>query len=239
MNGRVAQVRQANIDLVEKKKLDNGNLGTKFAREELLYRVLPGRGAVWEDCVPLTIRPDGQVTLTTERPTGITDKKLLYIVEEADVRKGGRYLGEFKVTGVAEKKIALEPTRKLDKDELARLAQSKGPWRMYETMPVDKHETFEGLNKEQLAALLPASSLAEYEKDGKPAAPSDNPHRVDANKNYSRMLRDYEAIYRDYRLRQARFADPREAAQRDRKYMQEASPMPSGKSSSSRRNRTS
>ena len=85
----LAKVRQANIDLVEKKKLDNGNLGTKFAREELLYRVLPGRGAVWEDCVPLAIKPEtGQVTLTTDRPTGITDKKLLYLVEEADVPQG-------------------------------------------------------------------------------------------------------------------------------------------------------
>jgi thiamine pyrophosphate-dependent acetolactate synthase large subunit-like protein len=36
------------------------------------------------------------------------------------------------------------------------------------------------------------------------------------------MLRDYEAIYRDYRLRQARFADLYLAAERDRQYMQEA-----------------
>ena len=45
---------------------------------------------------------------------------------------------------------------------------------------------------------------------------------LNAKGNYSRMLRDYEAIYRDYRLRQARFVDLREAAERDLKYMQEA-----------------
>jgi hypothetical protein len=218
-----------NWDVVEQKKRDNGNLGTRYAKLEL-DRLLVGRGRVWKNCERVAgvqvDRQTGKFTLTTDEPipNGITDKMIVYILDEVGAQKGGQYLGEFKVVGVAEKKVAVEPTRKLDDDELERLSKSRGPWTLYEILPHDNHHTFADLSKEELKALLPAESLAEYAKDGKPAQAGDNrdPNRVDSKGNYVRFLRDYAAMYRNYRLQQARFTDLYQAAERDRQFVKEA-----------------
>ncbi len=220
---------EQNRKLVEADKLPNGNLGTDAARREL-YSVLIGRGRVWNNCEPAKVdRATGHVKLKTDQPVapvafgGIAPHMTLHAVEEADVQNGGRYLGEFKVVQVIDKErtVELAPTRSLDADELTRLARSKGPWTMYEVMPVDKHEPFAGLNPQELKELLPASSLAEYEKDGQDAAPGDPEERVRGGK-YVRRLRDYGAIYENAHLQRSLFTDVYESALRDQQYMDEA-----------------
>ena len=89
---------------------------------------------------------------------------------------------------------------------------------MYEVMPVDKHEPFAGMSKQELKELLPANSLAEYEKDGQDWAPGDPVERKKDGK-YVRRLRDYEAIFENAHLQRSLFADLYEAAQRDQQYM--------------------
>ncbi len=212
----------ANRKLVEAAKLDNGNLGTAQAKREL-YRVLLGRGRVWNNCAHVVNPQTGGVTLTTDMPipNGISAAMIVYVMEEEDVQKGGRYLGEFKVEGVAEKRVALMPTRKLDADQSQRLSRSKSPWTLYEIMPIDKHETFVDMEKDERKGLLPKDSLPEYDKDGKDAVAGEDPHRVDGKGKYVRLLRDYDAIFKYYYLQRALYADLYEAADRDRQYMEE------------------
>ena len=215
--------------MVELEKLPNGNLGTEAAKREL-FATLIERGRVWTNCEPSKVNPaTGGVVLKTDEPipNGITPNMTLHAVEEEDVEKGGRYLGEFKVTDVDDKTrtVGLTPTRSLNAGELQRLAKStgKGRWTMYEVMPVDKHEPLSGLSRQELKELLPANSVAEYEKDGQAAAPGDPEDRVDKKSGkYVRQLRDYEAIFENGYLQRSLFADQYEAAQRDQKYLDDS-----------------
>ncbi len=230
---KLLEVRQENQQLVEADKLPNGNKGTRLAKSEL-EKVLIGRGRVWHDCVPLLVALDRQsgnvaVNVMQPEPHAITKNMVLYVMSQADVQQGGRYVGEFRVLAVAGKKIELTPAEPLDEAEINQLAKSdvggKG-WIMYEIMPIDKHETFAGLKREELKALLPADSLREYEKDGGPAekgdAKKDKPWRVQ-NGKYVRRLRDYAASFEHFRTVRARFDDLCEAAERNRQYLQHAS----------------
>jgi hypothetical protein len=220
---KLADVLAKNKALVEAEKLENGNLGTVLAKREL-DRVLLGRGRVWSN-VAVKAHAGDTVTVEPEQTTssGITPKMTLYVIEENDVQKGGRYLGEFEVAHVDVKKVVLSPTRPLDPDEEQRLAKSHGPWSLYEIMPVDKHDAFVDIDKAELDSLLPAGSRIEYEKDGKPAAPGDDKQfRVDTKGNYVRLLRDYQAIYESYHLQRALFADLYDAAKRDFAYMHDS-----------------
>jgi hypothetical protein len=92
--------------------------------------------------------------------------------------------------------------------EFRRLAVSKGPWTMYETMPADRYETFADLKEDQLKALLPKRTVNEFLRNGKEATADDPPNRkvgIDENGQplppdqmskatkvlYQRRLRDY------------------------------------------------
>ena len=133
-----------------------------LAMRRQLQQVLIGRGRVWYNCEPQQ-GPDtarsGKVAVTTDLPVpnGIANKSTLYVVEEAEVQKGGRYLGEFHVEEVAEKdkKISLAPNMKFSPEQLQRLAGSKGPWTLYENMPVDRHDVFVELSDAEKKSLLP------------------------------------------------------------------------------------
>lgn len=141
-----------------------------------LHKLLIDRGRVWYNCAPKQANPQtGQVAVTTELPDphGIRDKTVLFVFEEANVEKKGRYLGEFKVAGVGDKEVQLEPTMKLSDRDLQRLAASKGPWTLYEVMPIDNHGIFADMNEAKLKAMLPADVVNDYAKDEKPLAAED------------------------------------------------------------------
>ena len=169
------KLRQSNQQLVEADRIDKTNLGTARAKREL-HRLLLGRGRVWSGCSAVFDRATEKVAVTTDQPTsgGITVNMTLYAVQDAEAKNGskdsGRYVGEFKVEQVGDRsKFVLAPAQTLDKDDLQRLANSPGPWTLYEVLPADRHDTFRGLGRGELAELLPRESLAEYEKDGQPA----------------------------------------------------------------------
>ncbi len=142
------------------------------------------RRRAWFHCDPNDIkvnRDDGTavITLTIDQPDlqGIALNTVLYGFEEVDVQKQGHYLGEFRVakTDEKQKQIVLAPTPRLSPRELDRLAAAKRPWDLYETMPRDNHDVFASLGDEEKKAMVPAASLPEYLKDGKPTAGNEAP----------------------------------------------------------------
>ena len=148
------------------------------------------------------------------------------------MKDGGRYLGNLQVAEADQKvgtKLVLEPTRELDGAEGQRLKASKGPWSLYEIMPVDRHDAFldldgKPLTAEVLKTMLPADSLDEYLKDGKPAEPTDMQNS--AGSHQGRQVRAggvrLQALYKQYHLERALVADLCEAAERDLGYAEAA-----------------
>jgi predicted nucleic acid-binding Zn-ribbon protein len=61
-------------------------------------------------------------------------------------------------------------------------------------MPHDNHRVFADWTAEQMKTVLPAGVVAEYVKDGKPAAQGDPAPRL-SNGNYVRALRDYRTLF--------------------------------------------
>jgi hypothetical protein len=146
-------------------------------------------------------------------PTGITKDSILFLFEQGepaspDSTKGPQYLGEFRVTAVADKQVTMVAVQLLDDFELKRLQTSKGPWVLHESMPVDQYKLFDGLTEDQLKKWLPEKSIKEYLRQGTPKEADDDPMRVvgldeegkpvdpkDMSKAvkilYQRRLRDY------------------------------------------------
>jgi hypothetical protein len=146
-------------------------------------------------------------------PTGITKDSILFLFEQGepanpDATKGPQYLGEFRVTAVADKQVTMVAVQLLDDFELKRLQTSKGPWVLHESMPVDQYKLFDGLTEEQLKKWLPEKSIKEYLRQGTAKEADDDPMRVvgvdeegkpvdpkDMSKAvkilYQRRLRDY------------------------------------------------
>jgi hypothetical protein len=150
-------------------------------------------------------------------PIGITKDTILFLFEQGDPAnpdptKGPQYLGEFRVTAVADKLVTMVAVQQLDDFELKRLAASKVPWALHESMPVDQYKLFEGLTEEQLRKWLPEKSVKEYLRHGTAKEADDDPMRVvgldeegkpvdpkDMSKAvkilYQRRLRDYSVEF--------------------------------------------
>jgi hypothetical protein len=184
------------------------------------------RGSVWRKVSPTGFDPQtGAVTVTVEspQPSGIAADTILYAFEEGppgnpDPASGAQYLGEFRVTEAAGQQASLVSIHLLDDAERQRLAASRGPWALYETMPIDQNEIFAGRSEEELRELLPAESVEEYIRQGTPAGPDDDqwhvagfdeegnpvgPDDMDkaAKKLYQRRLRDYSVEFSELNQR--------------------------------------
>lgn len=96
------------------------------------------------------------------------------------------YLGEFRVAEVDGSKVVVHPTAPLSEAQLA-VIKSGPRWTLYDTMPRDAHDVFEGAKPEQLQALFLAMTNAapesvaplvdEYLRDRQDAQPTDPPER--------------------------------------------------------------
>jgi hypothetical protein len=175
------------------------------------------RGRVWRgakrtgDINPQT----GAMTIGFEgsAPPPLPKDTVVYLFEDGAPQlpaadgapRGAQFLGEFRVTG---QPAQLTPARPMDDFERKRLAASRLPWIIYETMPIDRHEIFAGKPEAELKQKLPPTSVTEYLRDGQDATADDDPARqvgydaegnrlppdklTDAvKKKYSRRLRDY------------------------------------------------
>jgi hypothetical protein len=176
------------------------------------------RGRVWRNVAPAGLdQQTGTVRVALKSPaSGLTSEKVVYVFEQGPTQapaadgtpRGAQYLGEFRITQVEGQQAALAPAGPMDAWEVQRLASSRGPWVIYETMPVDRHEVFAAMSEEELKKLLPPQSLEDYLRHGQEAKQDDPVDRkigLDADGNrlppdqldaaskvvYQRRLRDY------------------------------------------------
>ena len=184
--------------------------GIEQVRAEL-YKLTVDRQRVWYKCDPQVNlnRQTGTVSIKVNvdqpSPSGIANKSILYAFEDVAAPQG-RYLGEFKVTAVADKQITLEPAFKLTPDDLKKLAEAKKPWNLYDSLPHDSHEILEQLGEQDKNAMLPKDSREEYVEDGK-QAPQGAPAADIADGKYQRPLRDYGYLFDAYRLQITELVD--------------------------------
>jgi hypothetical protein len=202
------------------------------------------RGRIWRNVKP-TGAPNPQtgainISVPSPTPAGIKPQTVVFVFDDgapqppaaSGAPQGPQYLGEFTVTGAGPQQAALQPVLGLDEFERRRLATSRGPWIVYETMPLDRHEIFAGKTDQELQKLLPKKTVNEYIRDFKPATADDDPVRVvgyDENnkplppsdiskatkKLYQRRLRDYAAEFDDLARRRIAMMTEKDAIQKD------------------------
>jgi len=186
-----------------------------------MYLVTRLRGRVWrgvKPAGPLGNRGQIEVAIPNPKPHGLAKDGIVYVFEAgipraANPMEGPKYLGEFRVLGVSDGGATLAPVLPLDRLACERLSRSKGPWNLYETMPVDQHKLFAGLPEEKLKQWLPQATIEQYLRDGTPSTEDDDPWHIawfDAEGNrvaseavdpqqhtsrYDRPLRDYALIF--------------------------------------------
>src|SRR4051812_23992003 len=183
------------------------------------------RGRIWRNVKPAGV-PNAQtgainVAIPAPTPAGIKKETVVFLFDDGPpqppaangVPRGPQYLGQFTVVSAGPQQAALQPVLAGDEFERRRLATSRGPWIIYETMPLDRHEIYAGKPDQQLQQLLPKKTVNEYIRDGKPSNTDDDPIRVvgydengkplppggdlskAAKKLYQRRLRDYAAEF--------------------------------------------
>lgn len=227
---KIDQLDKEDRELLQADPADDSDvaaMGIERLRVEL-HKMLIDRGRVWANCTPQVQPQTGKVTVTfaDAGKHGIGDKTVVYAFEQKDVQDGGSYLGEFKVVGVDEDKVALEPATTLDVRELQRLDASKGPWIVYEILPADSYRVYAWLDEDAKKKMLPAGTVAEFIKHGQPATEADlqawGVQGAIENGKYARALRDYEFLLAYYQLQRAIQADLIESTKRDLQYVESA-----------------
>jgi len=208
------------------------------------------RGRVWWNVTPVGLDAQtGAVQIGIERPVpaGVQPESVVVLFEVGEPQspaadgqpRGAQYLGEFRVTEATGQTATLQPVLPLDDYERQRLANSRGPWIMYDTMPADRHKVFAGMSEEELRQKLPPQSVEEYLRHGQPPGPDDDPLRVAgfdesgkrlppdqldqaAKKVYQRRLRDYALEFDELARERVMLAVNIAAAQQDRERLQTA-----------------
>lgn len=228
---RIKQLHEENVRMMNGYKKPDGTFTPGIRQLSVeLHKLLIDRRRAWFHCIP-TVKlghDDGtaeiSLTIAKPSPSGITLKTVLYAFEDADTRNKGRYLGEFAVTGVEGNKITIIPTQKLtdrEIDKLDKASKARHPWMLYELMPQDNRDVFAMLSDEQKREFLPAESVEEYIKDGKPASEND-PHENVVDGKYVRPLTDYGVVFNFEHERMTLLRDSMEILVRDKKLVDES-----------------
>ncbi|MCO6043992.1 hypothetical protein NG895_08735 [Aeoliella sp. ICT_H6.2] len=209
------------------------------------------RGRVWRDVSIENVDP-ATVTFTLSIPApsphGIANDTILYVFEQGDAQprnqNGPQYIGDFRVTNTGDQQIQVQPASQFDQRAMERLQKTRGPWIMYENMPVDQHpegilEILAGTTDEQLQQLLPSESVEEYLRHGGPAQPGDEDfNKVGYNTDgelvlpddwnastqfkYSRTLRDYNLLFQEFSKRYTQMEADHNALVEDNKLLNQA-----------------
>lgn len=176
------------------------------------------RGRVWRNVGKVGFDPaTGQLQIGVEAPApaGFNKDSVVFLFEQGesalpDPTQGAQYLGEFRIRETAGQQASLEPVLRLDEFETGRIANSQGPWILYETMPMDRHEIFASMTEEEIRKLIPEASVQEYVRHGKEAVADDDEfHRAGYDESGKRVGPDefdkaakqvYERRLRDYAL---------------------------------------
>lgn len=203
-------------------------LGIRQLKIEL-RKLLVDRGRVWRNCQPGKVivsnngnTVDVPVTTDLPDPNGIAAKTVVYVFEETSITEGGGYLGEFTVAAVAEadKVLQLEPTMSLYNAQLQKLQISRGPWTLYEMMPLDQHEILLEMAEDEIRAMFSDSTEEQYVADlglEVAEAPGDAEPKKPA-----RQLRDYAVIFQVQHDHYTALRDDISGAESDISYLQSA-----------------
>jgi hypothetical protein len=195
--------------------------------ESRLRDLIRDRGRVWDG-----VKATGPVDPATGRipvslptqPHGLVPDSIVFVFEQgppsgANPDQGAQYLGEFKVVEAPadSNAVTLESVQKLDNrtgNRLLRSAQNpQVTWRLYSSMPLDRHELFAGRSEEELKQLLPAASAEQYLRHGQQPTEDDDEYARAAfnaegarvalddpaktEERYDRPLRDYAYLFSD------------------------------------------
>ena len=162
----------------ESKGADPGD-GVRELRHKL-HRLTLDRGRVWSDCkVDPQLDEDGNIIVHIENPVphGIEVGKLLYAFEQGPAAEGNLFLSLGRVVAVGEGTVTAAALRPTTPEQLAEYLNRGRPWRLYESLPVDRHDLLTSLSEEELRAGLPEESIDDYLKDGKTASDDDPEQR--------------------------------------------------------------
>ena len=165
--------------------VDGGNAGGGGVRSlrHQLHRLTLDRGRVWIDCQPESFdATTGRITIRIEKPDphGIAEGKVLYAFQQGPAAEGARYLDQGKIVAVGDATITIEPLTKQPRGLVQEVVNEERLWRLYESLPVDRHDLLASLSEEELRDGLPGlppETLNEYLKDGKEASRDDPDER--------------------------------------------------------------
>ncbi len=138
-----------------------------------LHRLTLDRGRVWSDCeVDPQLDENGNVTVHIESPDphGIEVGKLLYAFEQGPAAEDNVFLSLGRVVAVGAGTVTAVPLRPTTPEQLVEYLIRGKKWRLYESLPVDRHDLLTSLSEEDLRAGIPEASIDEYLKDGKEAS---------------------------------------------------------------------
>jgi hypothetical protein len=186
------------------------------ARAKLAETIID-RGRVWRGCIPAIDPRAGTINVATTPPpdpnlpapppakkNNIQPKTVLHAFREGQIPSADgtplivpvAYIGEFEVSAATDNSVTLVPTMPLAPDQQA---AGTGPgqnylpsWTLYENMPVDGHQWFDGTDEQRQAILpkiIPQPALQAYLRDGREANPNDPPEHVWSEVKF---LKDYE-----------------------------------------------
>ena len=182
------EIKKYTVAITEVEHGKDGIEQLKDKRDHVRHDVavaLADRGRVWHEASLVRANADtGEISATVDDPTphGIDPKTTLFVFEQTEKAKGGRYLGEFTVTAAKEgdKLIKMVPSLALSQGELTEISRSHGRLDLYEIMPADSHTVFAQLDNRDdvLKADFSAADQAEYAKDLAPAKEDDPSNRV-------------------------------------------------------------
>lgn len=191
-------------------ELAHGKQGIRELKLQL-EQLTNNRPRIWSGCTPRNVNAQtGAVAVAVESPTPhqIKMKSVLYVFDENDVAQGGRYLGKFTVVQVDDKQVGLQPAYTVTPAEVTRMQQARGPWSLYENLPVDEHKLFAGMDEAAKKAMFPPTTVEEYLTDGQ-----------DEQGEWKRKLRDYKVLFDLYYRQRADRVKQIEAATRDLQYL--------------------
>jgi hypothetical protein len=241
----INQLRSAEVRIAE----DAESIPSLADLNHELLLATRDRGRLWWNVMPTGIDQTGAVQISVERPApaGITADSVVFLFEAGEPQlpdeqgrpQGPQYLGQFRVTQATGQTATLQPTLPMDDYERQRLAASRGPWIMYDTMPADSHEVYAGMSEEQLRQKLPPGSAEEYIRHGKELRPEDDEFRqagfdetgkrlpadqlaTAAKKSYQRRLRDYALEFDELSQRRVGLMVNMAAGQKDLERWQSA-----------------
>jgi hypothetical protein len=180
-----------------------------------LQRLTAARGRVWKNVMHGDPEAaTGKVRVTPQQPNAqavIPVGTQIFLFRQASERDSGAYLGDFKVGAVNDKEWELQPTRTMI--DVTRMRESRGPWVLYEKMPLPHPDFLAESGGDQPAGAAPAAAAP-------PAPPAEDAKAV-VDRYAGRMI-NYQRLFDDYYSWRAAMTDTLEALRDDNKAMETA-----------------